>query len=270
MNITELKQAIHQGVGSHTFIDTLTDEDITDNVLVNSINVAQKRLARRSRFGNLKAIETMFLESGNNEISTVNNIRDLIFVALYDYNNEEYVSQVTDLDNGIYVGTGNTVYVIDQTSKYIVKSKPFDQFEKLVSRMTYQSGRPWFYEYFEPNKFIFDKVPEQDYFLRISCIKWPTLITTSDTTTEPDIQNADDLLILAALVWINSNMLQRTDVANQLYSQFSNELMEHNSVMTQSSNSEIYVRSRNCQIDRDDDNFPRPPSEELSASDLGV
>lgn len=269
MNITEIKQLIHQGVGSHTFIDTRTDTDITDSVLINSINAAQKRLARRVKFGDLKTIETLFLESGSNEISTVTSIRELIFVALYDYTELTYVDQVTDLDNGIYVTTGNQVYQIDQSSKYIVRNASYDEFEKLISRMTYQTGRPWYYEYYEPNKFVFDKLADKNYFIRISCVKWPTLITAAHDTEELDIKNIDDIVVTLALVWINSNMLQRYEVANQLYAQVNNELMEHKGTMTQSGNPEIYIKSKSCDLDVDD-GFPRAPTNELSASDLGV
>jgi hypothetical protein len=266
MNITELKSTVHSGLGGHIFRDRSDNSDITDQTLVNSINVAQLRIARRLVSGELYFEEILFVPSGTKTLTHLTNIRNLIFVSLNTYTNVEYDSQVTDLPNGIYVN-GTTVYQISYSDKRKLFPASYFEFEELPGNYNYETNEPRYYKLFQPNNLSLDVFANSDYFIWMSGTKWPDLFTTSSTTEEPDLKNIDDLIVLQAQIYIYTSILKDAEKANHLFSVFQNELGEHNSVMNEKANKEFYVKSHRMDCDSE---FPRHPRGTLSESDLGI
>lgn len=266
MDYSSLKSTVFQGIGRTTFQDE-NGADITSQTLCNAINIAQKRLARRKAFGRLYKQENLFLAQGNNSVTFLTNIRELMRVDLFGVSSVTYTGQTTDLPNGLYVDGSNNVYQLNTADRKQLFGKDFDEFERLYAKFYYESGEPGYFATFDPDVLRVDYAADTNYFIQIACKAWPTEFTTSSTSVSSDIKNADDLIILLAQAWIYTSILKEPEKANQLYSVFRNELVDTAGSEDAVQDVEIYVKSLR---DADDDGFPMRPMTELSETDLGI
>jgi len=176
LTLNELKSEIRTALGGRT------DQD---SRLTRALNLAQKRIARVRLWDELfvKLSEPLTI-TGTPSTDKIYNlptdIRDLLTVRIIDPNNS---SRARRLQKLVYTKFDKQ---IPEPERYII-------------------GIPSIYTRFK-NTIELWKIPDAAYRIELRYSKWPAEFSDSNGSAVSELENKDDLLIYAALVYINKSL----------------------------------------------------------------
>ena len=265
MNYTDdLKPQLLAGIGNHKFYDPADGAtDITEQILLKSVNQAMKRIARKKGFGELYTSENIPLIADQTSFAITGSVRRLLKILIYEASTAAYVAQVTNLPNGIYVDVANSlVYTADFTSAKNLTEKAFENWFTTTLTLTPDSGEPKYF--MSMDKVTFEIAPYVDsgYFVRAYYKAWPTPYTNSNGSAACLLLDKEDLIVLLALSWLY-NIKGDINKANQFFAQYRNEIPE-------ALNAAVDQEADEVDLEDADDALIQFPDRALTYVELGI
>lgn len=270
MEYGDIKTEVHVGVGNSKFQDE-SGTDVTDTILLASINAAQKRIARIKDFGDLYGTENIFLATNASTLTPIGSIRKLETLILWQTETETYTSQTTDLPYGLYVDQSTSPYTVyrwnQNTQSFIIPGLHPKIFQKKMTVRYAQQNRPELHSLYSASKVLLSSRSDANYIAELHCKLWPTPFTSTSEANqdECDLTGKEDLVILAAQIHIYTNVKKEPNKANHLYAVYRDLLKD--AIEAEEDKGDLDVIQQDRTISSE---FPGVPTQVLSRSDLGL